>query len=124
MDYEFNKTQKIVKDEARRFLSRECPSDLVREMAEDEIGYSRKMWQKMAELDWMGTMIPEQYDGMGGSFLDMTVLLSEMGYHCTPGPFFATVVLGGYPAEVTGTGGVKSKDSRIEIVGSMITRVL
>lgn len=43
----------------------------------------------------MGTMVPEQYDGMGGSFLDITVLLSEMGYHCTPGPFFATVVLGG-----------------------------
>ena len=95
MDYEFNKTQKILKDEAHRFLGRECPSDFVREMAEDESGYSRKMWQKMAELDWMGIMVPEHYDGMGGSFLDMTVLLSEMGYHCMPGPFFATVVLGG-----------------------------
>lgn len=95
MDYEFNKTQKILKDEAHRFLGRECPSDFVREMAEDESGYSRKMWQKMAELDWMGIMVPEHYDGMGGSFLDMTALLSEMGYHCMPGPFFATVVLGG-----------------------------
>lgn len=43
----------------------------------------------------MGIMIPEQYEGMGGSFLDLTVLLSEMGYHCMPGPYFATVVLGG-----------------------------
>jgi alkylation response protein AidB-like acyl-CoA dehydrogenase len=32
---------------------------------------------------------------MGGSFLDLTVLLSEMGYYCMPGPFFSTVVLGG-----------------------------
>jgi alkylation response protein AidB-like acyl-CoA dehydrogenase len=95
MDYEFNKTQKILKDEAHRFLARECPSDFVREMAEDESGYSRKMWQKMAELDWMGIMIPEPYDGMGGNFLDLTLLLSEMGYHCMPGPYFATVVLGG-----------------------------
>ncbi len=95
MDYELNKTQKILKDEAHRFLAKECPSDFVREMAEDESGYSEKLWQKMAQLDWMGIMIPEQYDGMAGSFMDLTVLLSEMGYSCMPGPFFATVVLGG-----------------------------
>jgi alkylation response protein AidB-like acyl-CoA dehydrogenase len=95
MDYELNKTQKILKDEAHRFLAKECPSDFVREMAADESGYSDKLWQKMAQLDWMGIMVPEQYDGMGGNFLDLTVLLSEMGYHCMAGPYFATVVLGG-----------------------------
>jgi len=95
MDYELNKTQKILKDEAHRFLAKECPSDFVREMAEDETGYSGKLWQKMAQLDWMGIMVPEQYDGMQGNFLDLAVLLYEMGYHCMPGPYFATVVLGG-----------------------------
>jgi alkylation response protein AidB-like acyl-CoA dehydrogenase len=95
MNYDLNKTQKILKDEAHRFLAKECPSDFVREMMDDENGFSENLWQKMAELDWMGIMIPEQYDGMGGNFLDLAVLLSEMGYFCTPGPFFATVVLGG-----------------------------
>lgn len=95
MNYDLNKTQKILKDEAHRFLSRECPSDFVREMADDPSGYSEKLWHKMAELGWMGVLIPEQYDGMGGSFLDLTVLLTEMGYYCMPGPFFSTVVLGG-----------------------------
>lgn len=95
MNYDLNKTQKILKDEAHRFLAKECPSDFVRAMVEDETGYSAKLWQKMADLDWMGIMIPEQYGGMGGTFLDLTILLSEMGYHCMPGPFFATVVLGG-----------------------------
>ena len=95
MNYDFDKTEKILKDEAHRFLTRECPSDFVREMADDETGYSRKLWHKMADLGWMGVLIPEQYDGMGGSFLELTVLLSEMGYHCMPGPFFSTVVLGG-----------------------------
>jgi len=95
MDYEFSKTQKILKDEAHRFLAKECPSDFMREMAEDETGYSRKMWQKMAGLDWMGIMVPEQYGGMDGNFLDLTALLSEMGFHCMHSPYFATVVLGG-----------------------------
>ena len=95
MNYDLNKTEKILKDEAHRFLAKECPSDFVRAMANDETGHSEELWQKMAELDWMAVLIPEQYDGMGGSFLDLTVLLSEMGYHCMPGPFFSTVVLGG-----------------------------
>jgi alkylation response protein AidB-like acyl-CoA dehydrogenase len=95
MDYDLNKTQTILKDEAHRFLAKECPSDFVREMAEDKTGYSKELWQKMAELDWMGVLIPEQYGGMGGNFLDLTVLLSEMGYSCLPGPFFSCIVLGG-----------------------------
>jgi alkylation response protein AidB-like acyl-CoA dehydrogenase len=95
MNYDLNKTQTILKDEAHRFLAKECPSDFVREMAEEQTGYSKELWQKMAELDWMGVLIPEQYDGMGGNFLDLTVLLSEMGYSCLPGPFFSCVVLGG-----------------------------
>lgn len=95
MDYDLNKTQTILKDEAHRFLAKECPSDFVREIAEDKTGYSKELWQKMAELDWMGVLIPEQYGGMGGNFLDLTVLLSEMGYSCLPGPFFSCIVLGG-----------------------------
>jgi alkylation response protein AidB-like acyl-CoA dehydrogenase len=95
MDYDFNKSQKILKDEAHRFLSRECTSDFVREMAENENGYSRKIWKKMADIDWMGVLIPEEYGGMEGGFLDLTALLSEMGFYLLPGPYFTNVVLGG-----------------------------
>jgi alkylation response protein AidB-like acyl-CoA dehydrogenase len=44
----------------------------------------------------MGLALPEEYDGMGMSFLDLSVLLEEMGRACLPGPFFSTVVLGGF----------------------------
>jgi alkylation response protein AidB-like acyl-CoA dehydrogenase len=43
----------------------------------------------------MSLLVPEQYEGFGGGFLDLAVLLTEMGYFCLPGPFFSTVVLGG-----------------------------
>jgi len=43
----------------------------------------------------MGLAFPEKYGGTGGSFLDLAVLLEEMGRACLPGPFFATVVLAG-----------------------------
>jgi alkylation response protein AidB-like acyl-CoA dehydrogenase len=68
---------------------------LVREMAKDKRGYPPELWKKMAELGWMGLAFPERYGGSEGSFLDLIVLLEEMGRACLPGPFFSTVVLGG-----------------------------
>jgi alkylation response protein AidB-like acyl-CoA dehydrogenase len=51
----------------------------------------------MAELGWMGLVLPEEYGGSGGSFLDLTVLLEEMGRVLLPAPFLSTQVLGALP---------------------------
>ena len=95
MDYDLNEEQQILRDSAHSFLAKECPGSLVREMAEDEKGFTSDLWRKMSELGWMGILFPEQYGGAGGSFLDLAVLLYEMGYVCLPGPYFSTVVNGG-----------------------------
>jgi len=95
MDYGLNEEQEMLKKIARDFLTAECPKSLAREMAKDDRGYTPELWHKMAELGWIGLAFPEKYGGGGGSFLDLTVLLEEMGRACLPGPFFSTVVLGG-----------------------------
>lgn len=95
MDFNLTEEQKLLHKAARDFLTAECPTSLVREMAKDEEGHPHRLWQQMAELGWMGLIIPEQYGGEGGSFFDLVVLLEEMGRVCLPGPFFSTVVLGG-----------------------------
>jgi alkylation response protein AidB-like acyl-CoA dehydrogenase len=95
MDLGLSEPQEMLRKMAREFLSTECPKQLVREMEEDEKGYSPELWQKMAELGWQGLPFPEEYGGGGGTFLDLAVLLEEMGRACLPGPFFSTVVLGG-----------------------------
>jgi alkylation response protein AidB-like acyl-CoA dehydrogenase len=46
----------------------------------------------MAELGWMGLIIPEEYEGMGYTFQDLTVLLEEIGRNILPGPLLATVI--------------------------------
>ena len=96
MDLGFSEEQEMLRKTARDFLQTECPTTLVKEMADDEKGYTPELWAKMAELGWMGLALPEEYDGMGMSFLDLSVLLEEMGRACLPGPFFSTVVLGGF----------------------------
>ncbi len=95
MNYDLSEEQNMLKESAHRFLVEECPSEFVREMVEDEKGFSPSLWRKMAELGWMGLQVPEEHGGSGMNFLYLAVLLSEMGRFCLPGPYFSTVILGG-----------------------------
>ncbi len=95
MDLGLSEEQEMMKTSARDFLQKECPKSLVKQLDESDEGYSPELWRKMAGLGWLGLMFPEEYGGSGGSFLDLAVLLEEMGYNILPGPFFSTVVLGG-----------------------------
>jgi alkylation response protein AidB-like acyl-CoA dehydrogenase len=63
----------------------------------------------MANLGWMGLALPEKYGGSGMTFLDLAVLIEEMGRACLPGPFFSTVVLGALPVLYTGTEAQKAE---------------
>jgi len=97
MDLALSEEQEMLKKMARDFLTNKCPKTLVREIEASEKGYSPELWQEMAGLGWTGLVFPEKYGGGGMSFLDLSVLLEEMGRACLPGPFFSTVVLGGLP---------------------------
>lgn len=92
MDFHFTEEQKILQKTARDFLQAECPSSFVLDMEADEKGYTENLWKKMAEMGWMGLIIPEAYDGVGAGLLDLMVMLEEMGRSCLPGPFFSTVM--------------------------------
>ncbi len=93
MDLDLNKEQEMLKTSAREFLSKNCPGDLVRDMAQDKKGYPPELWKKIAELGWLGLGIPEEYGGSGGNFLDVSVLLEEIGRVCLPGPFVPSTVV-------------------------------
>ena len=60
MDLGLSEQQELLKNAARDFLEKECPEKHVREMEEDEKGYSPELWKQMAELGWQGLIIPEQ----------------------------------------------------------------
>ncbi len=103
MDFELDDEQAMLKTSAREFLAKECPKELVRDMMEDPTGYSPKLWKKMADLGWQALIFPEQYGGVDMNFLDLAVLLEEMGRALLPGPFVSTVLLAGQPILAAGT---------------------
>jgi len=95
MDLGLSEIQQMLKTSAQDFLTRECPLTLVREMEEDDRGFTDDLWRQMVGLGWTGVAFPEQYGGTGGNFADLGVILEEMGRSLAPAPFFSTVVLGG-----------------------------
>ncbi len=95
MDLGFNETQQMLKNSAREFLSQECPHSLVREMEQDPKGYPDQLWKAIIDLGWTGIAFPQKYGGTEGSFVDLAVLVEEMGRALAPSPFFSTVVMAG-----------------------------
>jgi alkylation response protein AidB-like acyl-CoA dehydrogenase len=95
MKFTLTEEQEMLRKTARDFLAEKCSKKLVKQMEESEAGYSRELWQEMAGLGWMGLAFPGTYGGGDMRFLDLALLLEEMGRACLPGPFLSTVVLGG-----------------------------
>ena len=109
MDLNLSEEQKMLKDMARDFLTDKFPKAVVKEIEESESGYSPEAWKEMAELGWMGLVFPEEYGGAEMTFLDLAMLLEEMGAACLPGPYFSTVMLGGLPILAFGTDAQKEE---------------
>jgi len=109
MDFGFSEEQEMLRKSARDFLAKEAPMTYVRRMMEDDLGYSKETWRKMAELGWMGLIFPEGEGGAGLDMVDLVVVLEEMGRVVLPGPFFSTVLLGGLTIHEAGNDEQKGK---------------
>ena len=94
MTFGFTEDQQELRSTAARFLEEKSPSAKVRELMETAEGFDEGTWKQMADLGWFGMAIPEAYGGIGYGFVEVTVLMEEMGKKLLPSPYFSSVVLG------------------------------
>jgi alkylation response protein AidB-like acyl-CoA dehydrogenase len=92
MDLDFTDEQEILRRTARDFMTKSYSNTMVRELEEHPTGFKPELWEQIAELGWLAVSIPEEYDGVGGSFMDLIILFEEMGRACFISPFFSTVI--------------------------------
>ena len=109
MNFDLNVEQRMLKESAREFFSKEVDGAAVRRMEEDEKGYCPKLWGKMARLGWMGLLVPQACGGEGAELLDMAMVLEEIGYAAVPGPFFASAVVSALILREAGSENQKKK---------------
>lgn len=103
MDFGLNTDQEELQKYARDFLDNECPPTFVRKMMEHESAYDEAFYKHMAQLGWMGIAVGEAYGGQGMTYVDLAVLVEEMGRALVPGPFFASVCLAAPVIEAAGS---------------------
>jgi len=93
MNFEFSEEQNLLREQARGFLQDNCSMKVVRAALEGDEPFNRDLWKKVAEMGWTSTVIPEEYDGLGLSYLELSVIADELGRAVAPLPFSSSVYL-------------------------------
>ena len=91
MNFEFNDEQNLIKDQASGFLAENCPPEVVRRILDGDDLYAAELWQKIVEMGWTATVIPEEFGGLGLGYLELVVIAEELGRTCAPVPFGSTL---------------------------------
>jgi alkylation response protein AidB-like acyl-CoA dehydrogenase len=95
MEFGLNESQRLLKDNARKFFAGECPMEEVRRIMETDNAYDAALWAKMSEQGYTGIIFPEEYGGVGLGKVELILLMEEAGRALLPGPLFSTVALAG-----------------------------
>ena len=109
MNFSFSDDQILLKNSVRAALDEQCKPEHVRAMFDDSKGYSDHLWGEMAKLGWLGLPFAEEQGGAGLGLVELALVLEEMGRTAYPGPFFATVVLGGLGLMLGGSAAQQDK---------------
>ena len=109
MNFDFSDEQKQMRDEARKFLSEQCPPKAVREVLDGKAPYDKSLWKGLAEMGFLGVAIPEQFGGAGAGHLELCVIAEEMGRALAPVPFSSTVYLAAEALLIAGSDAQKQK---------------
>lgn len=95
MDIRPNEQQVLLRDSAARFLREEYSFERRRTHISEASPQDPGMWSKISELGWPGVWLPEERGGLGGSLIELSILMEELGRGLYVGPFLSTSVLGG-----------------------------
>jgi alkylation response protein AidB-like acyl-CoA dehydrogenase len=94
VNFAFSEEQEELRKSVRRFLEDKSPSVEVRRLMETTEGYDPAVWAQMAQqLGLQGLAIPEEYGGSGYTYVELVVVLEEMGRALLCAPYFASVAL-------------------------------
>jgi len=94
VNFAFSEEQEELRKSVRRFLQDKSPETEVRRLMATTEGYDPAVWRQMAEqLGLQSLAIPEDCGGAGFTFVELVVVLEEMGAALLCAPFFSSVVL-------------------------------
>lgn len=94
MDFSFSEEQETVGKVARQLFEHRATPEHLTELESGEVRFDPALWGELASSDLLGIALPEAVGGSGGGFLELGVLLAELGWSVAPVPLYATLAIG------------------------------
>ncbi|MBT3172378.1 MAG: pimeloyl-CoA dehydrogenase small subunit [Rhodospirillaceae bacterium] len=108
MEFTLSDEQVLFQESVESFTAKQYDADKRRALSESEDGFSRAHWAHFAELGWLGLGIEEAHGGLGGTALDMAVLMEGFGRALVLEPYLSSMVMGGGALELAASEKQKS----------------
>ncbi len=97
MDFSLTETQEELRGLAARILEDRTALQHLKERDRSDDWYDRATWSELAKANLLGIALPESAGGLGFGFLDLCMLLREVGRNVAPLPAIPTLVAGALP---------------------------
>lgn len=95
MNFDLTEEQQILVDSVAKFVKNDSPVERFRKLRDTERGWDTATWARMGEFGWLGVVFPEEQGGFGGGFVDLALILEQLGRGLVPEPVIPSVVLAG-----------------------------
>lgn len=94
MNFAFSEDQEMIRKSAADFVKGQSSIERIRHLLHDPMGYSPELFKQMADSGWLGTVVPEDFGGIGLGYVDLVCIQEELGRGLIPEPLLTSGVLG------------------------------
>ncbi len=94
MDFTFTEEQETIAKVAKKLFEHRATPERLTDLEAGEVRYDAELWHELATADLLGIALPEKVGGSGHGFLELALLLKEVGWSVAPAPVYATLLLG------------------------------
>ena len=109
MDFAFTEDQDALRELARKILEDRVTHDRLKQIEASADWFDRDTWQELARANLLGVAIEEAHGGSGWGFVELCILLVEVGRAVAPVPVYPSLVLGALPLAKFGTAAQKQR---------------
>jgi len=82
MDFGFSEEQNILRDSVRKLMDRHAPPDYMRKLDREQ-AYPYELYDEWVKAGLIKLPFPEEYGGLGGTLVDMTIVAEEISRRST-----------------------------------------
>ena len=92
MDFSYSEEQNKIKELSSKIFQNNNEHELLRKIEESGSPFHKKLWKELASSGLLGTAFNKDLGGTDLGFVEINIILEQLGYHISNIPFIQTIV--------------------------------